>query len=93
MPMIAIVDDDEAVCQATRSLLRSLGYQVATFLAAEEFLNSGLLPETSCLITDVQMRGMTGLELQERLKADGHDMAVIVVTAFPDDGVRNRAIQ
>ena len=83
--MIAIVDDDEAVCQATGSLLRSLGYRVATFLTAEEFLNSGQLREISCLITDVQMPGMSGIELQARLKAEGHPFPVIVITAFPDD--------
>ena len=91
--MIAIVDDDEGVCQATKSLLRSLGYRVATFTAAEEFLNSGQLHETSCLITDVQMPGMSGIELQARLKAEGHRIPVIVITAFPDDSVRDRAIQ
>ena len=81
------------MCQATRSLLRSLGYRVATFATAEEFLKSGQLPEISCLITDVQMPGMSGIELQARLKAEGHTFPVIVVTAFPDDSVRDRAIQ
>ena len=91
--MIAIVDDDEGVCQATGSLLRSLGYRVATFAAAEEFLKSDQLHETSCLITDVQMPGMSGIELQAHLKAEGHRIPVIVMTAFPNDGVRDRAIQ
>ena len=91
--MIAIVDDDEDVCQATKSLLRSLGYRVATFTAAEAFLKSGELHETSCLITDVQMPGMSGIELQARLKAEAQRIPVIVMTAFPDDSVRDRAVQ
>ena len=93
MPMIAIIDDDELVRQATRSLLRSLGHHVATFATAEEFLNSDQLQETSCVITDVQMPGMSGIELLACLKADGHRFPVMVITAFPDDGVRDRAMQ
>ena len=93
MSLIAIVDDDEHVCQATKSLLRSLGYRVVTFAAAEEFLKSDQLQETSCLITDVQMPGMSGIELQAHLKAEAHRIPVIVMTAFPNDGVRDRAIQ
>ena len=91
--MIAIVDDDEGVCQATKSLLRSLGHRVATFTAAEAFLKSGQLHETSCLITDVQMPGISGIELLARVKAEGHRFPVMVVTAFPDDRVRDRAMQ
>ena len=91
--MIAIVDDDDQVRQATGSLLRSLGHRIATFATAEEFLNSDQLPETSCLITDVQMPGMSGIELQARLKAEVHRIPVIVMTAFPDDGVRDLAIE
>ena len=91
--MIAIVDDDEHVRQATGALLRSLGYRVATFAAAEEYLKSNQLHETLCLITDVQMPGMSGIELQAHLKAEGHQIPVIVITAFPDDRVRDRAIQ
>ena len=93
MPLIAIIDDDEHVRQATRSLLRSLGHHVATFATAEEFLNSDQLPETSCVITDVQMPGISGIELLARLKADGHRFPVMVITAFPDDRVRDRAMQ
>ena len=91
--MIAIVDDDEYVRQATGGLLRSLGYRIATFATAEKFLNSGQLQEISCLITDVQMPGMSGLELQARLKAEAHRIPVIVMTAFPDDSVCDRATQ
>ena len=85
MSMIAIVDDDEDVRQATKSLLRSLGYRVATFATAEEFLNSDQLQEISCVITDVQMPGISGIELLARLKAEGHRFPVMVITAFPND--------
>jgi FixJ family two-component response regulator len=91
--MIVIVDDDDAVRGAIGGLLRSMGHQVATFATAEDFLNSKRLSETSCLITDVQMPGMSGIDLQARLKAGGHRMPVIVISAFPDDHVRDRAIQ
>jgi FixJ family two-component response regulator len=91
--MIAVVDDDEAVRRATGRLLKSLGYRVATFAGAEAFLNSGELHETSCLIADVHMPKMSGIELQVHLKADGHRFPVIVITAFPDDSVRDCAMQ
>ena len=64
--MISIVDDDAAVREATKGLVRSLGYATATFGSAEEFFGSDRVHETSCLITDVQMPGMSGLDLQER---------------------------
>jgi FixJ family two-component response regulator len=93
MPMIAVVDDDESVCEATGTLLRSLGHRIATFANAEEFLKSGQLHEISCLITDVQMPGMSGIELQAHLKAESHRIPVIVITAFPDGRIRDRAMQ
>jgi CheY-like chemotaxis protein len=91
--MISIVDDDAAVREATEALVRSLGHSAATFSSAEEFLNSDRLQETSCLITDVQMAGMTGIELQRRLSAAGRHCPVIVVTGSPDEGVRARALE
>jgi FixJ family two-component response regulator len=90
--MISIVDDDAAVRNATRTLIRSLGYAVATFASAEEFLRSDQLRQTACLITDVQMPGLNGIELQERLKAGGHRIPMIFVTAFPDERLRDRAM-
>jgi FixJ family two-component response regulator len=91
--MISIVDDDQAVRDATRALIRSLGYRVATFASAEEFLASERLHDTSCLISDVQMPGVTGIELQDRLVAGGHRIPIIFMTAFPDDRVRDRAMR
>ena len=89
IPVISIVDDDEAVRLALRSLVRSLGYVSNVFSSAEEFLGSARLNETSCLISDVQMPGMNGIELQKRLKVMDCSAPVIFVTAFPDE--RSRA--
>ena len=89
--MISIVDDDAAVRQATEALVRSLGYRAVSFASAEEFLGSDRLQETSCLITDLQMSGMTGIELQRQLNASGQHCPVIVVTGSRDAGLRARA--
>ena len=89
-PVISIVDDDEAVRLALRSLVRSLGYVSNVFASAEEFLGSSQLNETSCLISDIQMPGMNGIELQNRLRILDYSTPVIFVTAFPDE--RNRAL-
>src|SRR5262245_887825 len=91
--MISIVDDDESVREATKGLVRSLGYSAATFGSAEEFLRSDRLHDTSCLITDVQMPGLSGLELQSHLIAAGHPMPMIFVTAFPEAHVRTQALE
>jgi FixJ family two-component response regulator len=93
VPMISIVDDDRAVREATRGLVRSLGYNALAFASAEEFLGSALLNETSCLITDLQMPGLSGIELQDRLIADGHRMPIIFITAYPEEKVRARAMK
>ena len=73
-------------------LVRSLGYATATFASAEEFLESGRLRDTACLITDVQMPGMSGVDLQNHLMANGHCTPVIFVTAYPEESVRERAL-
>jgi FixJ family two-component response regulator len=93
IPVISIVDDDASVREATKGLVRSLGYAAATFESAEEFLGSGRLRDTDCLITDVQMPGLSGVELQNRLIADGYLMPVIFLTAYPDEGIRERALR
>jgi FixJ family two-component response regulator len=90
--MISIVDDDDFVRESIRTLVESLGYEVATFESAERSLESGRLPETSCLITDLQMPRLSGLDLQGRLIADGHPIPVIFITAFPDEKFRVRAM-
>jgi len=85
VPVISIVDDDKSVRDATKSLVRSLGYNAVTFGSAEEFLESAYVSTTACLITDNQMPGLSGIELCDRLIADGHDIPVIFVTAFSND--------
>lgn len=91
--MISIVDDDESVREATRSLVRALGYDALTFCSAEEFLGSPQAMAAACLITDVQMPGMSGVELQDRLIADGHCMPIIFVSAFPDDRLQQQVLR
>jgi FixJ family two-component response regulator len=92
-PLISIVDDDEEIREATKGLLRSLGYQAAAFSSAEEFLQSESLNNTACLITDVQMPGLSGIDLQGRLIARGVQMPTIFITAFPEEGTRTRAMK
>jgi len=92
MPVIAIVDDDESFRRATTSFVRSLGYGTASFDSAEAFLKSGHVSDADCLITDVQMPGMTGIELQDRLIAQGHRLPVIFITAFPEMRARAQAL-
>ena len=76
-----------------RKLLRSLGYTVEAFPSAADFLESPLLPETACLVADVQMPGMTGVELQKKLVEAGHAIPTILVTAYPDEVGRTRALK
>jgi FixJ family two-component response regulator len=91
IPMISIVDDDEAVRESTKALVRSLGYNARAFGSAEEFLESNP-DDTSCLILDIQMKGLSGVELQELLIAQGRRTPIIFVTAFPDQRTRNHAL-
>jgi FixJ family two-component response regulator len=90
--LITIVDDDEEMREATKGLLRSLGYQAAAFSSAEEFLQSDSLDDTACLIADVQMPGLSGIDLRGRLIARGVKMPTIFITAFPEEGTRTRAM-
>jgi FixJ family two-component response regulator len=91
--MISIVDDDKSVREATKGLLRSHGYAAATFASAEDFLQSNQVHDTTCLISDVQMPGLSGVELQSRLIAQGHRTPMIFVTACPEENTRARALQ
>jgi FixJ family two-component response regulator len=93
VPVIAIVDDDESVRTATRSLVRSLGFTAYTFASAEEFLQSQHVAKCSCVITDVQMPGLSGVDLQSRLAAEGRDTPIIFMTAFADQAVKARAMK
>ena len=91
-PLISIVDDDESMREAMKGLVKSLGYTVEAVATAQEFLSSRHARRTSCLITDMQMPGMTGLELYQRLSTSGKPIPTILITAYPDDGVRERAL-
>jgi len=90
-PTVAVVDDDEAVRGALSNLLASLDLGVATFASAEEFLASPACHAAACLITDVQMPGMSGLDLQRHLASEGNRIPVILITAFPQDRLRQQA--
>jgi FixJ family two-component response regulator len=92
LPLVAIVDDDESVRATTDSLLRSLGYIVHTFASAEEFLRSDRLDHFSWVIADVQMPGMSGVQLQDYLRAQGYRVPFIFFTAFPDEKIRAEAL-
>jgi FixJ family two-component response regulator len=92
LTLVAIVDDDASVRVTTDSLLRSLGYTVHTFASAEEFLQSDRLNDVSCVIADVQMPGMSGVELQAHLRNQEYRVPFIFFTAFPDEKVRARAL-
>jgi FixJ family two-component response regulator len=91
-PLLAIIDDDESVLVATDSLLRSLGYIVQTFASAEEFLRSERLDDFSCIVSDIQMPAMSGVQLQDYLRRQGYRVPFIFVTAFPDEKIRARAL-
>jgi FixJ family two-component response regulator len=92
-PVISIIDDDGSVRAATGNLVRSLGYIVHAFASAGEFLRSPHLNDTSCVIADVQMPAMSGLELQARLLAEGYRVPFIFITAFSADNVRAQALK
>lgn len=91
--VISVVDDDASVRVATKNLLRSRGYIVHTFASAEEFLGSPHLDETSCVIADVQMSAMSGLDLLTEMRAKGCDSPFIFITAYPDENLRGRAMK
>jgi FixJ family two-component response regulator len=90
---VAVVEDDDSVRDATKRLLRLLGYTAASFATAEEFLNSGRVRDTSCLIVDMHLPGMSGAELQSRLILCGYRIPVIFITAFVEEATRVRALR
>ena len=92
-PVISIVDDDESVRTAAGGLVRSLGFTAHTFASAEEYLRSEHVEETSCLIADVKMPGINGIELQSLVHAQGRRTPIIFITAFPEERIRMRAMQ
>lgn len=93
VPVISIIDDDASVRLATNNLVRSLGYTGHTFASAEEFLLSAELNDTSCIIADVQMPEMTGVELQSLLRSRGSYVPFIFITAFPEESIRAQVLR
>lgn len=91
--LISVVDDDESIRRSTTFLIESFGFQAAAFESAEVFLKSGLLTDTSCLILDVQMPNMNGLQLQKELSAAGRSIPIIFMTAYDDIESRGRAMR
>jgi len=93
MDLISVVDDDESVRRTTRFLIESLGFRAAAFESAEDFLESGQQHNTSCLILDVQMPKMNGLQLQSELASGGCNIPIIFITAYDDKDSRGRAME
>ena len=90
--LIAIVDDDASVCEALESLLKSIGFRTVSFTSARSFLDSSELPKVSCVVLDVSMPNMNGLELQRHL-ASTNPIPIIFVTAHRDEKTRERALR
>jgi len=91
--MISIVDDDRSLREATKGLVRSFGYGADAFASAEEFLQSDRVNDTSCLILDVNMPGLSGIDLQKQLIAQGNRMPIIFITAAPEESTRDKALK
>jgi FixJ family two-component response regulator len=92
-PIVSIIDDDQEVRHAVQRLMRSRGFVTRAFASAEEFLRSPSLHETACVISDIQMPGMTGMELHDFMLKQGPRLPVIFLTAFPDERIEKRALQ
>jgi FixJ family two-component response regulator len=90
--VVMIVDDDESMRRAARRLIKSFGLPVQTFASADDFLASGRIGATACLVLDVHMPGLSGLELQGHLNASKHYIPIIFLTAFADESARSRAL-
>ena len=90
--LVSVVDDDESVRDSTRTLLRSAGYKVETFESGELFLKSDTFPETQCLVLDMRMPGMDGLEVQRRMSVSSAGVPIIFVSAHDDERSRHLAI-
>jgi FixJ family two-component response regulator len=90
--MISIIDDDLLVRESTADLISSLGHEALIFGSGEQFLASGRLKDTACIITDLHMPGLNGLDLQSRLLAEDHRTPIIFITAYPKDAARLRAL-
>ena len=90
-PLVAIVDDDESIRNATRDRLRAVGFSTATFEDAESFLGSASRASAACVVADMRMRGMTGVKLYQELVASGHAIPTVIITAHPEELTQARA--
>ena len=91
-PLVAVVDDDQSVRKALENLMNSVGLEVKLFASAEDYLDSDTALQTDCAIFDVRLPGITGLELQQRLRAEGRSVPVIIITAQGDDKTQDEAV-
>jgi len=91
-PLIAVVDDDQSIREALENLISSVGFEVKLFASAEDFLDSDTPSQTDCAILDVRLPGISGLELQRTLAADGQSIPVIIITAQGDDKTQDEAV-
>jgi FixJ family two-component response regulator len=91
--LVAIVDDDELIRHSLNGLMKEAGFSTLAFTSAEEFLNSGELEHTACLIADIRMPGMSGLELQSKLNEGHHRIPIIFITAQGDEKMRMQALR
>jgi FixJ family two-component response regulator len=91
--VISVIDDDASVRAATNNLLSSHGYMVHTFASAEDFLQSAHNDESACVVADIQMSGMSGLDLLTHVRKRGNEVPFVFITAFPDESVRARALR
>ena len=92
-PLVAVVDDDTSMRETTQDLLESAGMHTATFASAEAFLQSNGVQRVACLVADIRMPGISGLELHERLVAAGRPIPTVLMTAYPEESVRARALK
>jgi FixJ family two-component response regulator len=92
-PLVSVVDDDESVRESLPDLLGEFGFAARTFSSAEEFLASGFVDQSRCVILDIAMPGMSGPELQRELRARGHEIPVIFITASTDKAVRPQLLE
>jgi FixJ family two-component response regulator len=91
--LVAIVDDDDLVRSALKGLMKEVGFPALAFVSAEAFLSSNEKQQAACLIVDIRLPGMTGLELQSRLNADHHKIPIIFITAHGDERLRMQALR
>jgi FixJ family two-component response regulator len=92
IPVVSVVDDDDSVRASIGALVRSLGYTAYAYASAEELLDSGEAAASDCLVADIQMPGMSGIELQRTLARQGHQVPIIFITAFPEDRIRSQVL-